>query len=110
MRLLPILMLAGLLAACGDKSEEGNSGTVQTGIDRANADIRAAQAAASREVELNRSVGELTGKAGKDRAEEPAEDQTREGAPAKAPVAETTPAPAEATAVPPAAAPAQPAQ
>lgn len=105
MKLLPILLLATLLTACGNKSEDGNSGSVQTGVDRANADVRAAEAAARRDVERNRSVGELTGKAGKAQQETPAKDAER----AEAPVESET-APTEAVAAPPAPPPAEPAQ
>lgn len=105
--LVSIALLA-LLAACG-KSDEATDRTTADGVERANADIRAAEAAMRAPVAVNRSVGDLTGKSGKDERNKPAPEKAAAKADAEpAPPAAEPSAPVE-SAVPAAApAPAQP--
>ena len=60
--LIALLMLTG---ACG-RSGETTDHTGVDGVERANADIRAAETATQVPATINRSAGELTGKAGRD--------------------------------------------
>ncbi|TPE59086.1 hypothetical protein FJQ54_14930 [Sandaracinobacter neustonicus] len=99
-RKLPLILLAALLAACGSSGETGDGSTAD-GVARANADIRAAEAATRAPVTVNRSVAELAGNSGKDERDKPTPKKAV-AAPREA-VAE---APAEPVATPPAAAPA----
>ncbi|WP_199553675.1 hypothetical protein [Sandaracinobacteroides hominis] len=57
-----LLILAAALTACGKKSDETPDASVQRGIDRSVADIRAADAAAAAPVVESRTISELTGK------------------------------------------------
>jgi hypothetical protein len=58
-----IICLALLAAGCGERGKpEASADTVQRGIDRSVADVRAAEAAAAAPVAQSRSVAELTGK------------------------------------------------
>ena len=71
MRGFPLLLAATLLAACGGQKDGGTAESTNAGVERANADIRAAEAAARAPVSVNRSVGELTGRPVKDARDAP---------------------------------------
>ncbi len=74
-----MLLSLGLLA-CGGSETQTPGAATQRGVDRSVADIRAAEAAAAKPVEVSRSVGELTGKAA---AVEGPEDAGAESPPGK---------------------------
>jgi arginase family enzyme len=94
----PLLLSAILLAACGGNQDADGAEATRAGVERANADIRAAEAATRAPVSVNRSVAELTGKPVRDARDAPTPPKAQE---APAQVAEADPEPTAVALAPP---------
>lgn len=73
MRTTAAILALALLASCGEKPAETPDASVQRGIDRSVADVRAAEAAASAPVTQSKTIGELTHSKSAEKSSKPAD-------------------------------------
>jgi hypothetical protein len=92
----PMLGLALLLPACGEKKAQAPEAQVQAGIDRSVADVRAAEAAAAAPADPSLTAAEFAARLAQPAAEKGAGKAPAKAAAKAAPALAPAPAPADA--------------